>query len=224
MDDPTLLTWIERGQNIAALLVAVGVAAEFLLGFISSPIRKRLDRAHESEIARLRKETEDERTARVKLEAKVAWRRLSKEQQLVIADRLSHLSEMKVGVSYLGGNPEAAQFAEDIAAALQAAQWKVHSLEPFSLFGGYGGGVYPLHPSTGVNVSTIGETGRAASEAIQHELCSLGFDTAITPRPPRGKTEPSVDVEVLVVARPIAPQGATKLTINPNTRTCIGNE
>jgi hypothetical protein len=38
MDDATLLSWIERGQNVAALLVAIGVAAEFLLGFMALPV------------------------------------------------------------------------------------------------------------------------------------------------------------------------------------------
>jgi len=224
MDDPTLLSWMERGQNIAALLVAIGVAAEFVLGFMSSPVRKRLDQAHEEEIARLHKETEDERSARVKLEARVAWRRLSKEQQSVIADHLKQFPVMRVGVTYLAGNSEASQFADDIAAALHAAGWNRYALEPFSIFGGYGGGVYPLHPSTGVNVSTTGEKGRGASEAIQHDLCSMGFDTAITPKPPPGGPDPNIDVEVLVVARPIAPQGATKLTINAKTKACTGSE
>jgi hypothetical protein len=53
MDDPTLLTWIERGQNIAALLVAIGVGAEFLLGFMAGPARRRVDAAKDSEIVRL---------------------------------------------------------------------------------------------------------------------------------------------------------------------------
>jgi hypothetical protein len=161
------------------------------------------------------------------LEAKVAWRRLPKEQQSVIAAHLKQFSVIRVGISYLGGIPEASQFADDIAAALHAAQWNKQPLEPFSLFGGYGGGVYPLHPSTGVNVSTTGEKGRNASEALQRELCSIGFDTTVTPTPPVTKTDgtkPKIDVVVLVVARPIAPQGEAKLTIDAKTKTCTSSE
>src|ERR1700719_3727570 len=53
MDDPTLLSWIERGQNVAALLVAIGVAAEFLLGFMAGPARNRVSQAKDNEIIRL---------------------------------------------------------------------------------------------------------------------------------------------------------------------------
>ena len=53
MDDPTLLSWIEKGQNIAALLVAIGVAAEFVLGFIAGPARRRVDQAKDAEMVRL---------------------------------------------------------------------------------------------------------------------------------------------------------------------------
>jgi hypothetical protein len=57
MDDPTLLSWIERGQNIAALLVAAGVAGEFILGFMAGPPRRRIEAAKESEIVRLTNES-----------------------------------------------------------------------------------------------------------------------------------------------------------------------
>jgi len=75
MTDEALLAWIERGQVIATFLVAIGVAAEFVGTFMSRPIQQRIDRARELEIAQLRKQTEDERLARVKIEEKLAARR-----------------------------------------------------------------------------------------------------------------------------------------------------
>jgi hypothetical protein len=57
VDDPTLLSWIERGQNIAALLVAIGVAAEFALGFMAGPARHRLDQAKDAEMVRLKNDS-----------------------------------------------------------------------------------------------------------------------------------------------------------------------
>jgi hypothetical protein len=57
VNDPTLLSWIERGQNIAALLVAIGVAGEFALGFMASPARRRIEAARESEMVRLTNES-----------------------------------------------------------------------------------------------------------------------------------------------------------------------
>lgn len=90
MDDATLLSWIERGQNLAALLVAIGVAGEFLLGFMAGPARHRLEEAKDANVLRLtsesaaltreaaalRKEAEDEKLARVKLEKEIAPRTL----------------------------------------------------------------------------------------------------------------------------------------------------
>lgn len=226
----SLFTW----GLIGSILVALGVAGEFGVGIevalLNGELRtKNTELRHKSNqlVTLLTKETEDESSARAKLEASVAWRRLSKEQQSAIAANLKQFPGVRVGVSYLGGNPEASQFANDIAVALPAAQLNTPPLEPFSLFGGYGGGVYPLHPSTGVNVSTTGERGRNASEALQRELCSMGFDTAVTPKPPVRKTdgtEPKIDVVVLVVARPITPQGAATLTINSKTRTCTSSQ
>jgi hypothetical protein len=57
VDDSTLLSWIERGQNIAALLVAIGVAAEFALGFMAGPARHRVDQAKDAEMARLQNDS-----------------------------------------------------------------------------------------------------------------------------------------------------------------------
>lgn len=57
MDDPTLLSWIERGQNVAALLVAIGVAGEFALGFMAGPARRRVDAARDAEMIQLTAES-----------------------------------------------------------------------------------------------------------------------------------------------------------------------
>lgn len=143
---------------------------------------------------------------RVKLEATVAWRSLSKAQQSVIKDHLKgHFAGLKVWVSYLNGEPEGLGFSNDIAAALRAADWNVLSpRDPFTQFGGFGGGVIPLESSTGVNVSVTGNRlGRDAADAIQHEVCSLGFDAIITRKPQAFVPgDPKIDVEVLVVGRP----------------------
>jgi len=53
MADVELLAWINTGKNIAALLVAVGVAGEFAGDWISGPINCRIDAARQQEMARL---------------------------------------------------------------------------------------------------------------------------------------------------------------------------
>ncbi|MGD0226314.1 MAG: hypothetical protein ABSF71_28610 [Terriglobia bacterium] len=57
MDDTTFLVWIDRGKNIAAFLVALGVAGEFLGDFISGPARKRQGEAQRTQIAILNQQT-----------------------------------------------------------------------------------------------------------------------------------------------------------------------
>jgi len=63
MNDPTVLAWIERGKTLAALLVAIGVAGEFVGDWIAAPIRRRIDVAKEAEIAALNKDAGEAREA-----------------------------------------------------------------------------------------------------------------------------------------------------------------
>jgi len=228
-------------HSIGPVLVVLGIAGEVVFegrAFILEDIQesdsqatiaelKAESSANELEAARLHKEAEDEHAARVKIEARVAWRRLTKDQQSVIADHLKNFAEVRVGLSYLGGIPEASQFADDIKVALNAAKLKLHPREPFSLFGGYGGGVYPLQPLTGVNISGVVNRGPEVAAAIQRELCAIGFDTTITGKPEAaGITEPNpdIDLEVLVVGRPVTEQGVKQLKINAKTKDCTATD
>jgi hypothetical protein len=217
-----------RRMKVFEMLVIIGVLGELLgdggIFVFSNQLQTIADAGIavlNNEAAQLRKQAEELQMARVKIEARVAWRSLSKEQQSAIAAHLKQFAGLKVGVSYLAGSPDASPFADNIAAALRAANWKVFSREPFTQFGGFGGGVIPLHPSTGVNLSsTRNRLGRDADDAIQRELCSMGFDTTITGKPPETEpNEPKVDVEVLVVGRPAPAQGLTELMIDANTAT-----
>ena len=107
MTDEALLYWIERGQLIAALLVAVGVAGEFVLQFAARPITKRIDAGRETELARLRRETENERLARVQIEERVAWRRLTLDQQSQLEKRLELFARQVASTWYSAGDKEA---------------------------------------------------------------------------------------------------------------------
>jgi hypothetical protein len=219
--------WLFGFGLLGAGLVAIGVAGEFWLHIKAGKLESEMREANRQLVALVNQRAADagERAsknelARVKIEASVAWRRLSKKQQSTIADHLKRFAGLKVVLEYIGGDPEALLFAEDIAAALRAAKCQVPPIQPFSLFGGYGGGVYPLHSLTGVSLArTKNRLSRDAHDAIQRELCSMGFDATIT----TDKLEPEVDV--LVVARPDSPQGLTELKINAKTptRTCAAS-
>lgn len=68
-DDRTVLSWIEIGKNIAAFLVAIGVAGEFLGDFIAKPYARRMETAREKELETLRNETEKLRGENLKIAA-----------------------------------------------------------------------------------------------------------------------------------------------------------
>ncbi len=139
MDDATLLSWIERGRTLSFLLVAVGVVGEFLVDRMAGPIIKRRDAAQRSEIAELSRQTADsnapaaeanriaeqERLARVQLEAKLAPRSLSTEQQARIRSELTKLAGRSVTVTFINDNFEAAAFASQIRDVFSQAKWVI---------------------------------------------------------------------------------------------------
>ena len=104
------LGWIRPIQLVAVFLVAVGVAAEFVGEWVGRPLEKIVEDARELHVAELTKDAkrlsseaeaakaaiaeanaraESERLERVKLEAKIAPRRLSGEQKEAFVAALS---------------------------------------------------------------------------------------------------------------------------------------
>src|SRR5690242_13901961 len=75
----------------------------------------------EKDAATLRKEAEDERLARVKIEASVAWRRLTDQQKAEIGTSLKRFSNQGVSFWSNAGDVEAQLFAADIAEAVTRA-------------------------------------------------------------------------------------------------------
>jgi hypothetical protein len=68
------------------------------------------------------KQAEDERMARVRIQASVAWRRLSEQQKVDMGSALGrHFSNQGVSFWYGAGDTESSWFAADIAEALKAA-------------------------------------------------------------------------------------------------------
>ncbi len=73
--------------------------------------------------AQLQKEAEDERLARVKIEARARWRRLTAQQKQDIGSALGrHFSSQGVSLWYSAGDTEGSWFAADLAEAVQAAR------------------------------------------------------------------------------------------------------
>lgn len=171
-----LIVWmgkVKDGYFRIALANAQGIAAQAN------------DRAaaNEKEAARLTKEAEDERTARVELESKVAWRSLSKQARFEMASHLAKFSGEPALVSYNPEDIEAASFASDIAATLHEARWDV--FDAMAVLGMREGPVpFGTNPQldTGVHVwATDDENSRKAAAALAAQLSSRGFDAVMSP-------------------------------------------
>lgn len=176
---------------------------------------------NEKEAARLNKLAEDEKTARVKIESRVAWRRLTKKQQEEIASVIARrFSRLGASLWFSTGDTEASFFAGDIATALIAAKTLLVQ-PPASILtmretGKWGDPVKPSN--TGVEVqSTKHEASRQLADAIIHELTVRGFD-AIRQKEPPFDPNPAPQVWVNVNPRPEGPQGEFKLTLQQSTK------
>lgn len=138
MTDPELLSWIERGQLIATLLVAIGVAGEFAGSFIARPINRRVEAARQLEIAKATTKSEEARrdiaaagvriaeaeqattelaAKNLALEVAIAPRRLSDRQQKELS-ALTAFSGRLVGIKSYSVDTEGAIFATQIINAL----------------------------------------------------------------------------------------------------------
>ena len=149
MDDPTLLSWIEKGQNISALLVAVGVAAEFVLGFIAGPARRRVDQAKDAEMVRLvdnsktlEKDVADAKAGMSKQQARAATaekdlldlkerikpRKLTDQQCINFVKTLKPFPNGVVDFGYTSaGGDETFNFAKQLLPLFKEAGWTVRN-------------------------------------------------------------------------------------------------
>jgi len=146
VDDTTMLSRIEWAMNISLFSVAIGVAGEFIGNQIAGPIRKRLDRAKEAEIARLNKEAgkarkaageamervasaekqaaglnkkaEEERLARAQIEERLAHRKVSPGQAKILNEELHSLKGHKIVVTTAALQPESVEYAKQLTDAL----------------------------------------------------------------------------------------------------------
>jgi hypothetical protein len=203
------------------LVVTMGkIKEDHLRGDIDS-VNERAANANEraakadNAAAEAKKELEKERIRRLELEGRVAWRRLTEEQQLGISERLKQFAGLEVHIIFSSGDMEGKSFANDILSTLRKAKWfvpyKPGALLDMSAFGAKYGGEEKI--DTGVSiVSSKEDIGRKAAEAFVHELTLLGYD-AVNKGPHITEKEAPARpmVEVRVYTRPEAAQGYMKL-------------
>lgn len=173
---------------------------------------------NEKEAARLAKEAEDERMARAKIEARVAWRRLTPQQKEHIGLSLSRFSnQAAVNFWFSSGDTESSWFAADIADAAQAG--KLHIYPPASLMQVLSGKLDEAvrRVDTGVRISSSPKFPQTQllADLLSRELNDCGFD-AVSQIDPSLVTQP--EIQVFVNPRPEGPQGEAKLREQKNTK------
>jgi hypothetical protein len=161
------------------------------------------DRAsvNEKEAAQLRKDAAE-------IEESVKWRRLSKDQQSILASRLKQFAGQSALVAFQNFDMEADEFAFTIATALHNAHWNV--FQPYGI-NVMSAGIplqkySPAKLDTGVRVGYFGATSRA----LVRELRKFGFD-AIEDHRLDVASGNSSRMMILVDPRPEGPQGEAKL-------------
>jgi len=173
---------------------------------------------NEKDAARLTKEAEDERMARVKIEARVAWRRLTLQQKAHLAAAVGRFSnQAAANFWFSAGDTEASWFAADIADALHTA--KLHVYPPASLMQWYSGKLdEPVRRvETGVKIFSSPKFPQTQllADSLSRELNDCGFDAT-------SQIDPSLvrqsEIQVYVNARPDGPQGEAKLQAQKGTK------
>ena len=211
-------------EYVSVVLVAGGIVGELVVGIKIASINTQLRgvdvqlRSKNVElrnasghlIALLAKQAEDERSARVKIEASVAWRELSEDQKKELGNALlpySSTSGSSLGfVSHDTSDREAGNFAIDIANSLKRGKWKTEIAQQGPEFS-----VNPWTPlPTGVIVSSTPDSASSeAANTVCQKFVKFGFDCK---RDVPFQTKDSWHrLFVHVERRPKGPQGVYKL-------------
>lgn len=124
------LSWIERGNAIALLLVAIGVGYEFVADRLAAPLRKTIEATREVELEQLRKDTAEAKRKQTEAEhdleelrAKLAWRHIVSGKFL--AALKGNVKPTNVEIVYLREDPESWNLANEIFRVLRQAGWPV---------------------------------------------------------------------------------------------------
>lgn len=231
-------------HSVGPILVVLGIAGEFVFEGRTFVLGYRQEQQSESAVvslrekasanerdaeqlrkdaAKLTKDAEDERLARVKIEASVAWRRLSEQQKNDLGKKLEKYAGLAL-VRYNGGDSEAAAFAVSIEDALSRAHWRKYSAtSPYMSSSQLPTADENVLAKAGFFTGVAIEGGDSSTLAAVRTLIKLlvdaGFDAGRGWVPPMYPKDSSVRasaqerqaIEVYVKHRPEGPQGEYKL-------------
>jgi hypothetical protein len=187
-------------------------ASDAVLGAATANIRVA---EAQRQTAELRKEAEDERLARVKIEAAVAWRSLSNQQKRDIGATLaSFSSKAEAAIWFDASSTEAETFADDIAEVLRSSH--ITTTAPGGSLSARQGGKWNEEiksPDTrGVVIqSTKSPVAIEFARVLIEALNDRGFSTKRQTEPPFNEKTLDPVISIFVGPRPNGPQGEYKL-------------
>lgn len=112
-------------ETLGGILVAIGVAGELWFGFLADRKDNKLRSINAERIAELNLSAERERLARVKLEAHLAPRSMSNEQQDKLIAEVRSMPPQHMDVIVIGSTPEILNFERMVTEPIAHAGWKV---------------------------------------------------------------------------------------------------
>lgn len=195
MTDEALLAWIERAESVAALLVAIGVAAEFGIQFAARPIRHRMEIASNERIAH-----SEARAAEAELSL-AELKEQAKPRSIGLTARAAMLAVLREDIPtgffqigcVAGGSSESCDFAEHIAGVLREAGWIVSGVEP----------ALPFGPRVGISIR-VGDVNNPPAAAVRLKTALLagefeavwGSDGRLTQRDNPQKPVAIADIQI----------------------------
>jgi hypothetical protein len=176
-----IFTWANVVLVIGAVLAFVGTAAVFWSTGIRERYADERIAANEAETAKAKAETARALLEQERLKAQMAWRRISPSQAKRIAEELRG-EPIEIWITFVGSDPEATVFREDINSALVAAGVKT------KFFSGY---------ERAVGVKVMGGT-PAQRARLVNAFAAAGVQVIDSPEPGFMKT----GLEILVGTKP----------------------
>lgn len=116
----TLQTWSSLLLWVAAVAGAVSVATSLISSVFSDRATGILQRDADIKIASANRLAAEARLETVRLQSKMAWRRVTAEQQAILRDGLRE-EPIEVWTTFVGSDPESKLYRDEIDAALRQA-------------------------------------------------------------------------------------------------------
>ncbi len=145
------------------VLVTLGVAAETFLGWRALKWARKAEVDAEDRVATAEKLAAEANLERIRLEERMADRRVTAEQHNTLVNELLRVGPMTLDL-LVTSSDEAIQFSRQIATAFEMAGWDVNSTVPFPP-----GGIDP-----GIVLITLGDL-EPHARAIETALCLAGL-------------------------------------------------